>query len=108
MTPSVTAPGTPAEQNAPVPPPRTRGRPKSPPPTFDFAPRYLSPAAAAHYTGLALKTLENWRRTGEGPAFTRVRREVRYDTVLLDAFMAARRVANNAEAHALAKQGGAL
>lgn len=108
MAPSVTAPGTPAEQTATVPPPRRRGRPKSPPPSFDLAPRYLPPVKAAHYSGLALKTLEGWRRAGTGPAFTRLGRNVLYDTVLLDAFMAARRVSNNAEAHALAKQGGAL
>lgn len=107
MASSVNALGTPAEHHVTVSAPRGRGRPKSSPPAFDFAPRYLTPRKAAHYTGLALKTLEDWRRTGKGPAFTRLDRNVLYDTTVLDAFMAARRVSNNAEAHALVANGGA-
>jgi hypothetical protein len=68
-------------------------------------PRYLRPKSAALYTSVSLKTLEAMRRSGDGPRFSNVGRSVFYDLADLDAFMAARRVRNTAEAFALT-QGG--
>ncbi len=39
---------------------------------------WLSPAQAAAYTGLPEKTLEEYRRKGTGPQFSRVGKHVRY------------------------------
>ncbi|WP_174843057.1 AlpA family transcriptional regulator [Cryobacterium sp. TMS1-20-1] len=54
-------------------------------------PRSLTPAEVAEKTGLATQTLANWRGLGEGPAFYKVGRLVRYDQVMLDVWMAERR-----------------
>ncbi len=50
-------------------------------------PAWLSPVQAAVYTGIAEKTLEQYRRDGGGPAFSRVGRLVRYSRTDLDNFM---------------------
>ena len=53
---------------------------------------YLTPAEAAIFINLPVKTLEHWRLRGEGPAFTRVGRHVRYAVEDLRAFMRGERV----------------
>ncbi|TFD48749.1 DNA-binding protein [Cryobacterium sp. Hh11] len=51
-------------------------------------PRALTPAEVAEKTGFAAQTLANWRGLGKGPAFYKVGRLVRYDEVILDAWIA--------------------
>lgn len=59
----------------------------------------LSPKEAAAYLGATEKALENWRGTGEGPAFIRLSpRCVRYAPEDLDAHIAASRRRSTAEA----------
>lgn len=55
-------------------------------------PEYLSPEQAATYSGIPAKTLEQWRRTGDGPPFAKVGRHVRYRRSDIDKFFAERRV----------------
>jgi len=45
---------------------------------------WLSPAQAAVYTGLPEKTLEEYRRKGTGPKFSRVGKHVRYNRRHID------------------------
>ena len=48
----------------------------------------LSTPAAAALLGLSPRTLEGWRRTGEGPAFVRLgRRRVAYRRSALDRWL---------------------
>lgn len=54
------------------------------------APTYLNPADAATYLGLSHKQLEAWRQRGEGPAYTKLDRAVRYCRQDLDEYMSAR------------------
>jgi predicted DNA-binding transcriptional regulator AlpA len=51
----------------------------------------LDEKATAARTGLAVKTLQNWRSAGTGPAFYKLGGRVLYDTDELDAWLAARR-----------------
>lgn len=56
--------------------------------------RHLSEQeAAAHLGVLSVRTLQDWRRKGAGPAYFRLGRRVAYSVVDLDAFLAAARVA---------------
>ena len=72
-----------------------------------IVPRYLTPQQAALYTSIAVKTLESLRRSGAGPAFSVAGRSVLYAVADLDAYLAARRVTNTAQAVALQAKGGA-
>jgi hypothetical protein len=72
-----------------------------------IVPRYLSPKNASRYTGIAVKTLESLRRSGFGPSFSVAGRSILYDRLDLDSYLAARRVANTAQAIALQAKGGA-
>lgn len=49
---------------------------------------WLTPAQAATYLGLSVPGLEQMRRAGEGPAFSKVQRVVRYHVRDLDAWLA--------------------
>ena len=49
--------------------------------------RYLKSKQAAQYLDMANLTLEKWRALGQGPAFTRVGKFIRYDRQDLDEFM---------------------
>ncbi len=55
----------------------------------------VAPNEAAHYLGLSVKTLANWRSLGNGPAYVRYGSSgrVAYRIKDLDAFMAKNRVA---------------
>lgn len=53
---------------------------------------YLDTRQAAELTGIAAHTLECWRRDGEGPAYVKLGRMVKYRRVDLDAFMEVRLV----------------
>lgn len=58
---------------------------------------------AAQFLGLGLRTLANWRCRGEGPAFLRVGRSVKYDRRDLEAWLDGRRFRSTSEAdHAAA------
>lgn len=47
----------------------------------------LVPAkTVARYLGFSERTLENWRATGFGPPFMRLRRQVRYDAAKVRAW----------------------
>ena len=48
----------------------------------------LTPAAVAAQTGFSEKTLANWRVLGQGPAFFKVGRLVRYRPESVDAWIA--------------------
>ena len=61
------------------------------------AARYLTPKQAAVYLSVKPKQLERLRMTGDGPAFSKVGRLVRYSRADLDAYMATNRVRNTAE-----------
>ncbi len=50
----------------------------------------LTTAQAAQYLALGQRTLENWRCRGDGPAFVRLGRVVRYRVLDLDAWLSAR------------------
>ncbi len=68
-------------------------------PQAEPARHLLSPKEAAAYLGATEKALENWRGTGDGPAFIRLSpRYVRYAQEDLDAHIAASRRRSTAEA----------
>jgi excisionase family DNA binding protein len=52
---------------------------------------YISTPQVAELTGLAVVTLESWRRTGEGPAHVRVGRRVLYRRSDVEAWLNANR-----------------
>lgn len=61
-------------------------------------PRLLSPAAVAEMLGVAERTLERWRITGDGPRFVKLsRKAVRYCAKDVAAFIAERIRANTAQ-----------
>ena len=45
--------------------------------------------AAGYLGGVSVRTLQRWRMTGEGPAFTKIGKCVRYRTSDLDRFLEA-------------------
>jgi len=52
---------------------------------------YLSPLELSQLTGISTKTLEKWRRTGEGPKFIRLSyRKVLYELEVFLAWIKAR------------------
>ena len=60
-------------------------------PATDTPTRYLDEPAAAAYLGLSPRTLQVWRRTGDGPPYSRLsQRCIRYDTRTLDRWMVER------------------
>ena len=61
------------------------------------APAYMDVHAAAAYLSLTRKKLEGPRTLGCGPRYSKLGRLVRYARVELDAWMAARTVANTAQ-----------
>jgi hypothetical protein len=77
---------------APTPPPVSR------PTTAEF----LTPKEAARFLSVSRKQLETWRRTGTGPAFSKLgRRIVRYSVIDLRSWAERCRVTNTAQGHAL-------
>jgi hypothetical protein len=61
------------------------------------APAHFDVHQAGVYLSVTRKQLEHWRTRGLGPPFAKVGRLVRYARCDLDAWMAARRVANTAQ-----------
>ena len=56
-------------------------------------PRRLSEKEAAKYLGpVAVRTLQDWRCNGSGPAYAKLGKRVAYAVTDLDAYLAARRV----------------
>lgn len=53
-------------------------------------PRLLETVHAADELGLSPRTLEGWRRRGEGPPFLRIGRRVKYRIEDIEAYKAAR------------------
>lgn len=65
-------------------------------------PVYLSQAQVSGRTGIAERTLEDWRRRGVGPRWIRVSpRKVLYSLESLNAWLKAREVQSTAEADRL-------
>ncbi len=61
--------------------------------------RRLSEREAAAYLGpVGVRTLQDWRLRGVGPAYSKLGKRVVYDTTDLDAFLAAGRVEPKAAA----------
>lgn len=61
--------------------------------------RRLSEREAAAYLGpVTVRTLQDWRLKGVGPAYTKLGRRVAYDVADLDSFIAAARVEPKAHA----------
>jgi hypothetical protein len=58
----------------------------------------LTPSEAAMRTGLKEATLAQMRCRGDGPAFHKISRFVRYDSVELERWMRSRRFRSTAEA----------
>jgi hypothetical protein len=54
-----------------------------------FPPR-MTERQASDYLSINIRTLQNWRLRGSGPAFLKLGRSVRYDRAILDAWMVAR------------------
>jgi predicted DNA-binding transcriptional regulator AlpA len=53
--------------------------------------RLLTPSEAAEFLGLRLATLARWRWAGQGPGFVKLGGAVRYDPVILAAWLDAQR-----------------
>lgn len=60
----------------------------------------LTPAQAARRTGLKEATLANMRCRGDGPAFLKISKFVRYDSCDLDQWMRSRRYTSTSQASA--------
>lgn len=58
----------------------------------------MTTAEASAYLGVAVSTLEGWRQDGQGPPFVKYGRAVRYHRTDLEAFEAAHKFRNTAEA----------
>jgi hypothetical protein len=57
------------------------------------SPRRLSEKEAAKYLGpVAVRTLQDWRMRGVGPAYSKLGKRVAYAVADLDAYLAAQRV----------------
>lgn len=52
----------------------------------------LNPARAAHLLGVTVRTLDNWRARGIGPAYYRLEGQIRYRTDDIEAWLEANRV----------------
>ena len=57
---------------------------------------FLSPQQAAHYLGLSVRTLQEYRSAGKGPRFRRHSRHVRYHIADLEAWSQAKGQAGDA------------
>lgn len=67
--------------------------------TNSTAARPLSEREASSYLGpVSVRTLQDWRVRGIGPAYTKLGRRVAYEVVDLDAFKAAGRIEPKAAA----------
>ncbi|MEL6258617.1 MAG: helix-turn-helix domain-containing protein [Pseudomonadota bacterium] len=55
----------------------------------------------AQYLNIEAETLKKWRRLGQGPAFTKVGKSVRYRWQEIERYLDAQTVSNTAEARAL-------
>lgn len=62
-----------------------------------LAPAALPPDEASVYSGVAAKTLANWRSLGVGPTYVRVGGRVVYMVSDLDAWLAAHRISTSSE-----------
>jgi len=62
---------------------------------------YIDTRRAAAWLGLSRRTLEDYRVSGQGPAFHRFGNRVRYRRADLDAWAARRRATTTAEADRL-------
>lgn len=51
---------------------------------------HLTPLQLAQRLGISLRSVERWRLTGEGPAFLRAGRSVRYPLASVEAWEATR------------------
>lgn len=56
------------------------------------ASNYLNTVTLAAELDVATPTVRRWQRTGEGPAFIRVGRQIRYTRAAVDAWLASRTV----------------
>lgn len=71
------------------------GLPAVPPvSSSSIAERLLSEVEAAEYLSLSVRTLQQWRLTGGGPAYSKLGRRVRYSRFDLEGFVAANRRAH--------------
>lgn len=52
------------------------------------AEQWLTTTQAAEHLGLKSKTLANWRAAGEGPAYRKVGRVIRYDRAVIESLTA--------------------
>ena len=59
--------------------------------------RLLDETGAAEYLKLSPRTLQLWRRRGNGPAFVKLGAAVRYDARTLDSFIEAGTRSNTSE-----------
>jgi predicted DNA-binding transcriptional regulator AlpA len=59
---------------------------------FLEAPRWVDEKRVAELTGIAVQTLRNWRFQGNGPAYFKIGRSVRYRLSDIVNFMELRRV----------------
>ncbi len=85
--------GAQAKEIGPATSAQLAGPPSVPPPGA-----LLTPPEVAERLRVALKTLEDWRRRGDGPRFIRLGRAcVRYRTEEIEAFLAARTLRHTAE-----------
>lgn len=57
---------------------------------------FLSPEQAAHYLGLSVRTLQQYRSAGTGPRFRRHSRHIRYHIADLEHWSQTRAGAGNA------------
>ncbi len=70
-------------------------------PTAGAAPGALMDTVqAARFLNISERTAANWRVRGEGPAFLRVGRSVKYDPRDLEKFLSSRRFRSTSEADA--------
>ncbi len=58
----------------------------------------LAPERTAEIIGVGVKTLEIWRIRGQGPAFIRAGRSIKYDPRDLDAWIQSRRATSTSQA----------
>lgn len=66
--------------------------------TTNTTPRNMTTQEVAAYLGIAVATLEGWRQRGEGPPFLQFGRAIRYARADVEAYEAARKFRNTAEA----------
>jgi hypothetical protein len=55
----------------------------------DHLPELMTPAQAAAWLQVAVRTLEDWRAANVGPPFSKVRQTIRYRRTALEAWIAA-------------------